>query len=170
MTTRSSTPASSTPTRTRSANLPAVDFRLTSQGYNRLHAAPRQPAAQPVLLSVHLLEHGGSRRRLRRPRALARPRAVRDPRGPLRAESADGRPATPLARPPGGRARARRRRGRADAPRAREHREPLDRRSDATLARALDRSGSDRHVPRGDAVRLEDDDVVGRRAALDLAA
>src|SRR5439155_8608833 len=36
------------------------------------------------------------------------------------------------------------------------------------LASACDRQRADRHVPRGDAVGLEDDDVLGRLPALDL--
>src|SRR5437764_3066259 len=120
LTIRSSAPASSTPVRTRASKRPALDFRLTRQGYNRLDAATLEPAAQPVLLPLRPLQHGGPGRRLRRARARARPRAVGDPQRPVRPEPAVDRTAAPAARPAGGRARARRRCGRANAARAPE--------------------------------------------------
>src|SRR5438876_5346468 len=160
ITTRSSTPASSTPIRTRSAKRPAVDFRLTGQGYNRLDAATLEPAARSVLVPLRPIEHGGPRRCLRDPRARTRPWPLRDPGRPLRAEPPLTRATATPSRSTGDRPRARRRRRGRDAARPREPHARLELASEPALPGEPDCRRRDRDVPGGDAVGLEQRDVV----------
>src|SRR4029453_17292737 len=91
------------------------------------------------------------------PRARARPVAGRGAPGPVRAEPRLGARDRAAARPARGDPRPRRGHRR---PRARPA--ELELRPDAALARALERERAHGHVPRSEAVRLEDDDVVVR--------
>ena len=159
---RSSLPASSNPWSSRSAKRDAVDCLRMWPGYNRPDEQARGSFPQPVFVSVHDLEPGRPGRRVPDPRARARAVALRDPRRPLRQEPRHAQRDRPRAR--AARADPRSRRRRREARRAR-----LDLRPHLLLARQLERGRPDRHVPRGQAVRLEDDDVVRRPAARELA-
>src|SRR4029453_10390643 len=122
-----------------------------------------QLPAQPVLLPLRPLLPGRAAGGVRDPRARARPLAGRGAPGPLRAEPRIRPGGCAAARPARGDSRARRgpRRPRARPPQ-------LELGPDAALAGALERDSADGHVPRSEAVRLENDDVVVRLAARQL--
>ena len=125
----------------------------------------RASLRNPVLVPLHALEQGGARRRVRDPRAR---------RGRTLAEILDDpyirnrlttRAARAPARPARDRARASARTDRRRAPSSNVARARARRRARARARRAR----ADRDVPRGEPVRLEDDDVVVGLAARHLA-
>src|SRR4029079_19498675 len=113
-------------------------------------------------LPLRALVEGGPGRRIPHARAPARAGARRDPPGSLCAETADTAAAGPPARPA---------RHREDARGAGRRRRPRVTRPE--LARLRDDRCRDSDVPCGEAVRLEEDDVLvalapGNRSADDL--
>src|SRR5215208_1089492 len=158
ITIRSSLPASSTALIVRSANLPAFELRRIRQEYGR-DAQPFQRPPQPVLVPLRALVVGGTCGGLHHPRARARADAAGDPRRPLRPQPALAAAAGPVARPRRHHPRDRPGHRRLGAGLAAGRLEP---RPDAALPRALQRGSADGHVPRGEAVRFEQDDVAVR--------
>src|SRR4051794_36783375 len=165
ITIRSSLPASSTAVIVRSANLPAFELRRIWQEYGRDAQAFQRPP-QPVLVPLRPLVVGGACRGVRDPRARARSNAAGDPRRPLRSQpplaAAAGAVARPRRHHPRGRAGHRRLRAGLAA-----HR--LEIRPETARARALEGRSADGHVPGGEAVRLEEDDVAVRLTPAQLA-
>src|SRR4051812_8730354 len=165
ITIRSSLPASSTALIVRSANLPAFELRRIRQEYDRDAQAFQRPP-QPVLVPLHALVVRGACRGLRHPRARARPHAAGDPRRSVRSEpplaAAAGAVARPSRHHPRDRAGHRRVRAGLAADR-------LEIRPATALTRALERRSADGHVPGGEAVRLEEDDVAVRLTPAQLA-
>src|SRR3954470_21040742 len=163
MTIRSSLPASSTPTSTRSANRPVFELRRITHEYAR-HAQAGERVAQSVLVPVRAFLAGGPRSGIRGPRARARALARGHSRRPVRAQSPHPRAAVAIARPGGHHPRSRRRHGRG---RARLTSRLLELGADAAFARAWERRAADRNIPGREPVRLEDDHVAIGLAAGD---